>query len=67
LAEGKIGPVVLLPHEAKKTQHLAFPKFTNEVSIRHEREKHCWSYFAIRRSRLLGLVKWQGRYTWISV
>jgi len=46
---------------------LAFPKFNKEVSIRHQREKHCWSYFAVRRVRLLGLAKWQGRYTWISV
>jgi len=37
---------------------LAFPKFNKEVSsIRHPREKHCWSYFAIRRIQLLGLVK----------
>jgi len=26
------------------------------------KQKHCWSYFAIRRIRLFGLVKWQGRY-----
>jgi len=42
---------------------LAFPKFNKEVSIRHQRQKHCWSYFAVRRVRLLELVKWQGRYT----
>jgi len=36
---------------------LAFPKFNKEVSIRLQREKHCWSYFAVRRIRLLGLVK----------
>jgi len=36
---------------------LAFAKFNQEVSIRHQREKHCWSYFAIRQIRLLGLVK----------
>jgi len=46
---------------------LAFPKFNKEVSIRHQRQKHCWSYTAVRRVWLLGLVKWQGRYTWISV
>jgi len=45
----------------------AFPKFNKKVSIRHQKQKHCWSYFAVRRIRLLGLVKWQGRYTWISV
>jgi len=45
---------------------LAFTKFNKEVSIRHQRQKHCWSYFAVRRDRLLGLVKWQGRYTWIA-
>jgi len=37
------------------------------VSIWHQKEKHCWRYFAIRRIRLLGLVKWQRWYTWISV
>jgi len=36
------------------------------MSIWHQREKHCWSYFAFRRIWLLGLVKWQRRYTWIS-
>jgi len=45
---------------------LAFPKFNKEVSVWHQREMHCWSYFAIRRFRLLGLVKWQGRHTCIS-
>jgi len=28
------------------------------------KQKHCCSYFAIRRIRLVGLVKWQGWY-WI--
>jgi len=46
---------------------LAFPKFNKKVSIRHQRQKHCWSYFAVRRVQLLGLAKWQGLYTWISV
>ena len=32
---------------------LAFPKFNKEVSIRLQREKHCWSYFAIRQSDCL--------------
>jgi len=36
---------------------LVFPKFNEEVPIRLQREKHCWSYFAIRRIRLVGLVK----------
>jgi len=45
----------------------AFPKFNKEVSIWHQKEEHCRSYFAIRRIRLFGLVKWQGWYTWISV
>ena len=39
----------------------------NKVSIWHQKEKRCWSYFAIGKIRLLGLIKWQGRYTWISV
>jgi len=46
---------------------LAFPKFNKAGSTRHQRHKHCWRYFAVRRVRLLGLVMWQGRYTWISV
>jgi len=37
---------------------LAFPKLNKEVSIWHQMEKHCWSYFAIRKIRLRGLVKW---------
>jgi len=45
---------------------LAFLKLNKEVSIRHQREKHCWSYFSIRRIWLVGLVKWQGQYIWIS-
>jgi len=36
---------------------LAFPKFNDEVLFWHQREKHYWSYFAIGRIRLLGLVK----------
>jgi len=36
---------------------LAFPKFDKEVSIRVQKEKNCWSYLAIRRMRLLRLVK----------
>ena len=46
---------------------LVFPKFNKKVSIWLQKEKHCWSYFAIRRIRLLGLVKWQRWYIWISV
>jgi len=45
---------------------LAFPKFNTEVSIWHQGENHYWSYFAIMRMWSLGLVKWQGRYSWIS-
>jgi len=41
----------------KRHSLLAFPKFNKEVSFKLQREKHCWSYFAIRRIRLLGLVK----------
>ena len=55
------------PMRQNRHSLLAFPKFNKEVSIWHQKEKHCWSYFAIRRIRLLGLVKWQGWYTWISV
>jgi len=29
------------------------------MPIWHQKEKHCWSYLAIRRIWLLGLVKWQ--------
>ena len=35
---------------------LAFLKFNKEVSIRHQREKHCWSYFSIRRIPSIGQV-----------
>ena len=68
LVEGKIIPAVLLNHEAKETHPILW-RFQNltSVFIRLQGEKHCWSYFAIRRIRLLGLVKWQGRYSWISV
>jgi len=37
------------------------------VTIWHQRQKHCWRYFAIRRIQSVRLVKWQGQYTWISV
>jgi len=33
----------------------------------HQKGKHCWSHFAIRRIQLLGLVKSHVRYTWINV
>jgi len=56
LAEGKIVPAALLPHEAKQTQPFGIYKI-QQVSIWHQIEKHCWSYFAIRRIQLLGLVK----------
>ena len=60
-------PAMLLPHEPNRHSLLVFPKFNKEVSIRHQTEKHCWSYLAIMRIRLLRLVKWQERYTWIDV
>jgi len=34
---------------------LAFTTFNKEASIWYQKEKHWWSYFAIRRIRLLGL------------
>jgi len=37
------------------------------MSISHQRQKHCWSYFTIRRNWLLRLVKWKEQYRWISV
>jgi len=49
LVESKIVPAVLLPHEAEETQPFVVSKFNKEVSIRHQKEKHCWTYFAIRR------------------
>jgi len=68
LVEGKIVPaVVFCLMRQNRHSLLAFPKFNKDVSTWHLREKHCWSYFSIRGIRLLGLVKWQGRYTWISV
>jgi len=36
---------------------LAFTKINKEASIWHQKEKYCWSYFAIRRIQLPGLVK----------
>jgi len=36
---------------------LAFPKFNKDVPIRQQGQKHCWSYFVVRRVQLLGLVK----------
>jgi len=35
---------------------LAIRKFNREVSIWHQKEKHYWSYFAVRRIQVLGLV-----------
>jgi len=37
---------------------LAFIEFNKDASIWYQKEKHCRSYFAIRRIRLLGLVKY---------
>ena len=67
LVEGKIVPTVLSLMRQNRHSLLGFPKFSKEVSIWHQREKHCGSYFAIRIFRLLGLVKWQRRHTWICV
>jgi len=62
LVESKIVPTVFLSHEAKSTQPFGISKIYNkDVSIWHQEEKHCWTYFAIRRIRLLELVKRQVR------
>jgi len=48
----------------------AFWHFTNSARqclFCHQRRKHCGSYFAVSRIRLVGLVKWQGLHTWISI
>jgi len=58
LVEGKTVPAVFLPMRQNSHSLLAFPKFNKKVSIWHQKEKPCWSYFAIRRIRLLGLVKY---------
>ena len=47
------------PMRQNRHSLLAFPKFNKEVSTRHQREKYFWSYSAISRIRLLGLLKWQ--------
>jgi len=39
-----------------------FQSLTRQCLFCLIKQKHCWSYFAIRRIRLSGLVKWQGRY-----
>jgi len=57
LIEGKIVLGVLLPHEANRHSLLTFHKFNKEMSIRHRGEKNCWNYVAIKRIRLLRLVK----------
>jgi len=51
LVEGKIVAAVL-SHNASEGKALL--EFQRE---KIQREKHCWSYFAVRRIRLLGLVK----------
>ena len=56
-----------LMRQNRKHSLSAFPKFNKKVSIRHQRKKHCWSYFAVSKVQLLGLVKWQSQYTLISV
>jgi len=32
-----------------------------------QRQKHCWSYFAISQTRLVELVMLQGWYAWTTV
>ena len=39
-----------------------FQNLTSQCLFCHQRQTHCWSYFASRRIWLVGLVKWQGRY-----
>jgi len=34
---------------------LAFPKFNKEVSVRHQKEKRCWSYLPLGESTCLDL------------
>jgi len=48
---------------------LPFSKFNKGASIlpSETSQKHCWSYSAIRRIQLVGLVKWQGWCTCISI
>ena len=63
LVVAKIVPAVLLRHEEKQTQPFRISKnLTRLYLLCLYRIKHCWSYFAIRRIRLVGLVLWQGRY-----
>ena len=44
-----------------------FQNLTSQCSFCHQKQKHCCNYFAIRWTQLVELVKWQWRYTWISV
>jgi len=39
---------------------------TRQCLICHQKQKHSWSYYAIRWTRLVELLMWQGWYTWIS-
>jgi len=57
LIEGKIVQQCICLMKQNSHRLLAFPKFNKETSIRHQRETHCCSYFAIRRIRSLVLVK----------
>jgi len=57
LVESKIVSAVFCLMRQNRHSLFAFPKFNKEVSIWHQSEKHFWSYFAMRRIRLLGLVK----------
>jgi len=39
-----------------------FQYLTRQCLLCLMNQKHCWSYFAIRRIRFFELFKWQGRY-----
>ena len=37
-----------------------FQYLTRQCLFCHQRQKHCWSYFAIRQTQLAELLKWKG-------
>ena len=55
MTEGKIVQQCFSFMRQNSHSLLAFPKFYKQVSISHQREKHCWNYFAVRRIWLLGM------------
>jgi len=61
LTEGKIVQQCFCLMRQNSHSVLAFPKFYKQVSISHQREKHCWSNFAIRRIWLV--IAWIGQVT----